>query len=141
MLERGAGSSAFEVTNARTLFEFPTEFNAFGTPLLGIPAIFLGPQLFSSVGRYRLEPCLVALIYAIGNNEEAVRLSATIPSFTRFLLLSFRSDGRHRAMYMSRLTSPFDPGQWFRTRCIARRDHWWNASLEWGPRYADSVPC
>ena len=37
-----ARGAALEVTNARTLFEFPNEFNAFGTAtLLGIPAIFL----------------------------------------------------------------------------------------------------
>src|SRR5260370_28168667 len=72
-----ARGAALEVTNARTLFEFPNEFNAFGTAtLLGIPAIFLVALMLVVLGWAVLTRTVFGrLIYAIGNNEEAVRLS------------------------------------------------------------------
>ena len=48
-----ARGAALEVTNARTLFEFPNEFNNFGTAtLFGAPAIFLVALALVLIGWY-----------------------------------------------------------------------------------------
>src|SRR6266446_10936154 len=69
-----ARGAALEVTNARTLFEFPNEFNAFGTAtFLGAPAIFLVALVLGVIGWAVLTRTVFgSLIYDIGNNEEAV---------------------------------------------------------------------
>ena len=72
-----ARGAALEVTNARTLFEFPNEFNAFGTAtLFGAPAIFVVALALVVIGWIVLTRTVFGrMVYAIGNNEEAVRLS------------------------------------------------------------------
>lgn len=72
-----ARGAALQVTDARTLFEFPNEFNQFGTAtVLGLPAIFVLALVLLLIGWWVLTKTVFGrLIYAIGNNEEAVRLA------------------------------------------------------------------
>jgi len=72
-----ARGAALQVTDARTLFEFPNVFNEFGTAtVLGVPAIFLVALAMVLLGWAVLRQTVFGrLIYAVGNNEEAVRLS------------------------------------------------------------------
>src|SRR5208282_4554244 len=103
-----ARGAALEVTNARTLFEFPNEFNAFGTAtLLGIPAIFLVALMLVLLGWAVLTRTVFGrLIYAIGNNEEAVRLSGHNTFFYKVsaFVISGLTVGIGAIIYMSRLT-------------------------------------
>jgi len=103
-----ARGAALEVTNARTLFEFPNEFNAFGTAtLLGIPAIFLVALMLVVLGWAVLTRTVFGrLIYAIGNNEEAVRLSGHNTFFYKVsaFVISGLTVGIGAIIYMSRLT-------------------------------------
>ena len=73
-LARGA---ALQWTQARSLYEFPDAFNDFGSAtLLGAPAIFLVALALVALGWFVLNRTVFGrLIYAIGNNEEAVRLA------------------------------------------------------------------
>ncbi|HTT38031.1 MAG TPA: ABC transporter permease [Burkholderiales bacterium] len=72
-----ARGAALQVTNARTLFEFPNQFNNFGTAtVLGLPAIFVLALVLVALGWLVLTKTVFGrMVYAIGNNEEAVRLS------------------------------------------------------------------
>jgi len=93
-----ARGAALEVTDARTLFEFPNIFNDFGTAtLLRIPAIFLVALALVLLGWAVLTRTVFGrLIYSIGNNEEAVRLSGHdtfIFKVAAFVI--FRSHCRH----------------------------------------------
>ena len=103
-----ARGGALEVTNARTLFEFPNAFNDFGTAtLLGMPAIFLVALGLVLLGWAVLTRTVFGrLIYAIGNNEEAVRLSGHdtfIIKVTAFVI-SGLTVGIGAIVYMARLT-------------------------------------
>jgi ribose transport system permease protein len=103
-----ARGAALEVTNARTLFEFPNEFNAFGTAtVLGIPAIFVVAIALIVVGWLLLTQTVFGrLIYAIGNNEEAVRLSGHNTFFYKVAVfaISGLTVGIGAIIYMARLT-------------------------------------
>ena len=72
-----ARGAALEVTDARTLFEFPNVFNEFGTmTVLGVPTIFVVALVMVLFGWAVLTRTVFGrLIYAVGNNDEAVRLS------------------------------------------------------------------
>ncbi|MDR1621471.1 MAG: ABC transporter permease [Synergistaceae bacterium] len=72
-----ARGAALQVSGSRTIFSFPRAFNAFGTlSYFGIPVIFMMAILLVAVGHFILEKTVFGrMIYAIGNNEEAVRLS------------------------------------------------------------------
>jgi len=72
-----ARGAALQVSNSRTIFSFPDVFNNFGTKtLMGIPVIFLMAFTLVIIGTFILSKSVFGrLIYAIGNNEEAVRLS------------------------------------------------------------------
>jgi ribose transport system permease protein len=103
-----ARGAALEVTNARTLFEFPNEFNAFGTAtFLGAPAIFIVALVFVVAGWAVLTRTVFGrLIYAIGNNEEAVRLSGHNTFFYKVavFVISGLTVGVGAVVYMARLT-------------------------------------
>jgi ribose transport system permease protein len=77
-----ACGAALQVSQSRTIFNFPPEFNAFGS------LDFFG-----------------CMIYAIGNNEEAVRLSGHTPSLYKILayVLCGATVGLAAIMYMLRL--------------------------------------
>ncbi len=81
-----ARGAALQISGSRTIFSFPADFNAVGTAnVLGIfPVIFIIALVLVFVGRFILNRTVYGrLIYAIGNNEEAVRLSGHNPSRTR----------------------------------------------------------
>jgi ribose transport system permease protein len=103
-----ARGAALEVTNARTLFEFPNEFNAFGTAtIFGVPAIFVVALALVMIGWIVLTRSVFGrLIYAIGNNEEAVRLSGHSTFFYKVAVfaISGLTVGIGAIIYMARLT-------------------------------------
>jgi ribose transport system permease protein len=103
-----ARGAALEVTNARTLFEFPNEFNEFGTAtLFGAPAIFLVALGLVLLGWWTLTQTVFGrLVYAIGNNEEAVRLSGHNAFFYKVaaFVISGLTVGIGAIVYMARLT-------------------------------------
>jgi ribose transport system permease protein len=103
-----ARGAALEVTNARTLFEFPNEFNAFGTAtIFGVPAIFVVALALVMTGWIVLTRTVFGrLIYAIGNNEEAVRLSGHSTFFYKVAVfaISGLTVGIGAIIYMARLT-------------------------------------
>jgi ribose transport system permease protein len=72
-----ARGAALQVSNSRTIFSFPKAFNAFGTlSYFGIPVIFIMAIFLVAAGHFILKKTVFGrMIYAIGNNEEAVRLS------------------------------------------------------------------
>ncbi len=103
-----ARGAALEVTNARTIYDFPDAFDAFGTAtVLGVPAMFVLALGLLAVGWVVLTRTVFGrMIYAIGNNEEAVRLSGHRPFV--FKLLAFTVTGLCVGIaalaYMTRLT-------------------------------------
>ncbi len=103
-----ARGAALQVTNARTLFEFPNQFNDFGTAsVLGAPAIFLVALVLVVLGWAILTRTVFGrLIYAIGNNEEAVRLSGHNTFFYKVaaFVISGLTVGIGAIVYMARLT-------------------------------------
>ncbi len=103
-----ARGAALEVTNARTLFEFPNEFNAFGTAtLFGAPAIFVVALALVVIGWIVLTRTVFGrMVYAIGNNEEAVRLSGHNTFFYKVAVfaISGLTVGIGAIIYMARLT-------------------------------------
>ena len=72
-----ARGAALQWTQARSIYEFPDVFNHFGSAsLFGAPTIFLVALVLVAVGWFVLNRTVFGrLIYAIGNNEEAVRLA------------------------------------------------------------------
>ncbi len=103
-----ARGAALEVTNARTIYDFPDGFTAFGTQsAFGVPVIFLLALLLLGVGWIVLTQTVFGrMIYAIGNNEEAVRLSGHRPFVTKLLAFTVTGlcVGIAAVVYMARLT-------------------------------------
>lgn len=103
-----ARGAALQWTDARSIYEFPNSFNNFGTAtLLGIPAPFLVALALVGIAWVVLMRTVFGrLIYAIGNNEEAVRLAGhnvlayKIAAFT----ICGAAVGVGALVYMTRLT-------------------------------------
>lgn len=72
-----ARGAALQISDSRTIFMFPDVFNRFGTlTILGLPFIFILALALVIAGSFILRRSVFGrMIYAIGNNEEAVRLS------------------------------------------------------------------
>ncbi len=102
-----ARGAALQVSNSRTIFSFPDVFNAFGTKtLLGIPVIFLLAFALVIIGHFILSKSVFGrMIYAIGNNEEAVRLSGHNAALYKIIayVLCGATVGIAAIMYMLRL--------------------------------------
>lgn len=102
-----ARGAALQISGSRTIFSFPAGFNAFGTQsILGIPVIFIIALTLVFVGRFVLGRTVFGrIIYAIGNNEEAVRLSGHTPSFYKMAAFTITGFcvGVAAIMYMLRL--------------------------------------
>ncbi len=102
-----ARGAALQISNSRTIFEFPDAFNDVGAAaVLGVPVIFLMALAVVLAGRFVLARTVFGrMIYAIGNNEEAVRLSGHDPS--RYKVAAFTvcggMVGLAAIMYMMRL--------------------------------------
>ncbi|MCD8138981.1 MAG: ABC transporter permease [Planctomycetaceae bacterium] len=102
-----ARGSALSISNSRTIFNFPRVFNAVGTEsYFGIPLIFLIALAIVLVGHFVLSYTVFGrMIYGIGNNEEAVRLSGHNVKFykvTAFVICGM-AVGLAAILYMLRL--------------------------------------
>ena len=103
-----ARGAALQWTDARSIYEFPDAFNEFGTSgLFGMPSLFLVALALVVVAWVVLTRTVFGrLIYAIGNNEEAVRLAGH--NLLVYKILAFTiggaSVGIAAVLYMTRLT-------------------------------------
>ncbi len=78
-----ARGSALAISDSRTIFNFPKSFNAWGSASfalpgagLSVPYIFIMALIIVAAGYFILRYTVYGrMIYAIGNNEEAVRLA------------------------------------------------------------------
>ncbi len=106
-----ARGAALQVSHSRTIFSFPDAFNAVGSMVVGygwfqLPVIFLIAAAAVLAGRFVLARTVFGrLIYAIGNNEEAVRLSGHNPSIYKIAAFTVTGAmvGLAAIMYMMRL--------------------------------------
>ena len=103
-----ARGAALQWTDARSIYEFPNEFNDFGTAtVLGIPALFLVALAMVVIGWLVLTRTVFGrLIYAIGNNEEAVHLAGHNVLFYKIAAFTIggAAVGIAAVLYMTRLT-------------------------------------
>ena len=103
-----ARGAALQWTEARSIYEFPDAFNNFGSAtLLGVPAIFVVALALVAIGWFVLNRTVFGrLLYAIGNNEEAVRLAGH--NVRRYKITAFviagMAVGVGAVIYMMRLT-------------------------------------
>lgn len=76
-----ARGAALQISGSRTIFSFPESFNEIGSvTFVGVPVIFVIAAAVVLAGRFILNRTVFGrMIYAIGNNEEAVRLSGHDP--------------------------------------------------------------
>jgi ribose transport system permease protein len=102
-----ARGAALQISDSRTIFSFPDAFNAVGSATVaGIPVIFLMALAIVLIGRFVLARTIFGrMIYAIGNNEEAVRLSGHNPSWYKTAAFTVCGSmvGLAAVMYMMRL--------------------------------------
>jgi len=103
-----ARGAALQISNSRTIFSFPQAFNAFGTKtFFGVlPFIFIVAVVLVLLGRFILNRTVFGrMIYAIGNNEEAARLSGHNPSIYKIAAFTLCgvTVGLAAIMYMLRL--------------------------------------
>ena len=72
-----ARGAALWISDARTIYSFPPAFNALGSAtVLGVPLVFLVALAIVAVAWFVLTRTVFGrLLYALGNNEEAVRLA------------------------------------------------------------------
>ena len=103
-----ARGAALQWTQARSIYEFPDAFNNFGSAtLLGVPAIFLVALALVLAGWFVLNRTVFGrLVYAIGNNEEAVRLAGHSVRFYKIaaFVICGAAVGVGAVIYMTRLT-------------------------------------
>jgi ribose transport system permease protein len=102
-----ARGAALQVSNSRTIFSFPPAFNAFGTlSFFNVPVIFIMAIVLVLAGHFILRMTVFGrMIYAIGNNEEAVRLSGHNTKFYKVsaFALCGAAVGVAAILYMLRL--------------------------------------
>ena len=103
-----ARGAALQISGSRTIFDFPACFNRFGTMTFFnvIPSIFIIAFVLMLVGHIILRYTVFGrMIYAIGNNEEAVRLSGHNTGAYKILAFVFcgLTVGVAAIMYMLRL--------------------------------------
>jgi ribose transport system permease protein len=102
-----ARGAALQISNSRTIFSFPDAFNEVGSAtVFGVPVIFLMALAIVLAGRFVLARTIFGrMIYAIGNNEEAVRLSGHVPSLYKVAAFTACGGmvGLAAIMYMMRL--------------------------------------
>jgi ribose transport system permease protein len=98
---------ALTVSNSRTIFSFPEIFNRMSTQtVFGFPLIFVIAIILVLLGHFVLNRTVFGrFIYAIGNNEEAVRLSGHTPSIFKIAAFTMCgvAVGLAGIMYMIRL--------------------------------------
>jgi ribose transport system permease protein len=103
-----ARGAALQWTDARSIYQFPDPFNDFGSAsLIGLPAPFLVALGLVIIGWVVLTRTVFGrLIYAIGNNEEAVRLAGHDVLFYKIAAFTICGGtvGVAALLYMARLT-------------------------------------
>lgn len=102
-----ARGAALSISNSRTIFNFPKAFNSLGTKqVMGVPIIFLMALAIVLIGHFILRYTVFGrMIYGIGNNEEAARLSGHNVKFykiTAFVICG-AAVGVAAILYMLRL--------------------------------------
>lgn len=102
-----ARGAARQISGSRTIYEIPPAFNNFGTTnIIGIPIIFIITVVLVIAGIFVLRKTVFGrMIYAIGNNEEAVKLSGhntTIFKIAAFVICGAMV-GIAAVLYMLRL--------------------------------------
>ncbi len=100
---------ALQISQSRTIFNFPKVFNDFGTTTyFGIlPAIFIIALSLVIIGSVVLRKTVFGrMIFAIGNNEESVRLSGHNVKFYKVLAFTICGGavGIATVMYMLRMS-------------------------------------
>jgi ribose transport system permease protein len=119
-----ARGAALQFTHAQTIYTFPASFNTFGTSTIaGIPSVFVVALLLVLIAQFVLSRTVFGrMILAIGNNEEAVRLSGHRTSVIKVLafMISGLTVGIAAIIYMARLNiaSPI-LGQGYELNAIA----------------------
>ncbi|MEU7742864.1 ABC transporter permease [Nonomuraea sp. NPDC049158] len=119
-----ARGGAERYTDAATIYNLPAALNDFGTlTLIGIPAVFWVALLLAGAGWFVLSRTVFGrLIYATGNNEEAVRLSGHKTSRIKIaaFMIAGLTVGIAAILYMARLNiaSPI-LGQGYELNAIA----------------------
>ncbi|KQV16780.1 MULTISPECIES: ABC transporter permease [unclassified Kitasatospora] len=102
-----ARGAALQYTNAKTVYDFPAGFSLFGTStVLGIPTLFWIALAMVAVGHLVLTRTVFGrLVFAIGSNEEAVRLSGHRTSIVKVavFVISGLTVGIAAVTYMARL--------------------------------------
>jgi ribose transport system permease protein len=102
-----ARGAALQSTDAAAVFGFPKSFNLFGTAtFLGAPAIFVIALAIIVVGHLVLTRTVFGrMLFAIGNNEESVRLAGhrTSPYKVAAFVISGALAGVAAIIYMARL--------------------------------------
>jgi ribose transport system permease protein len=103
-----ARGAALQWTDARSIYQFPDAFNDFGSAsFIGLPAPFLVALGLVVIGWVVLTRTVFGrLIYAIGNNEEAVRLAGHNVLFYKIAAFTIcgATVGVAALLYMARLT-------------------------------------
>ncbi|BFV60783.1 ABC transporter permease [Kitasatospora sp. CMC57] len=102
-----ARGAALQYTDAKTVYDFPAAFSRFGTStVLGIPTLFWIALAMVVVGHLVLTRTVFGrLVFAIGSNEEAVRLSGHRTSIVKVavFVISGLTVGIAAITYMARL--------------------------------------
>ncbi|MHA6757054.1 ABC transporter permease [Streptacidiphilus sp. PAMC 29251] len=102
-----ARGAALQYTNAKTIYDFPPGFSTFGTStVLGVPSLFWIALAMVAVGHFVLTRTVFGrLVFAIGSNEEAVRLSGHRTSIVKVavFVISGLTVGIAAVTYMARL--------------------------------------
>lgn len=103
-----ARGGALQFTQSNTLYNFPPVFNDFGTiDYGGVPLLFLVALLIVAIGWIVLTKTVFGrMLYAIGNNEEAVRLAGHNVLFYKTAAFGIcgLAVGIASIMYMARLS-------------------------------------
>lgn len=104
-----ARGAALQFSKAKTIYNFPPSFDDFGSVQVVsiIPIIFIIALAIVFLGRFILRRTVFGrLVYCIGNNEEAVRLSGHNTSTYRIIafVISGLTVGIASIIYMARLT-------------------------------------
>ena len=102
-----ARGAALKITGANTIYNFPMPFSRFGElNILYVPSIFLIALAIILLGIFVLTKTVYGrFIYAIGNNEEAVRLSGHNPKVKKIIafVICGGTVGIAAILYMLRL--------------------------------------
>ena len=102
-----ARGAALWISDARTIYSFPPAFNALGSmSVAGVPLVFLVALAIVGVAWFVLTRTVFGrLLYALGNNEEAVRLAGhdVVRLKVAAFAISGLTAGIAAVVYMARL--------------------------------------